>query len=174
MPKRPLRVSFDLDDCLICCDPAVPSEPRGFLHRMWFREPLRLGTIQLMKDLIRQGWRVWIYTTSYRSPLGLKWWFRWQGVRLEGVVNQAIHIGRVTRAFGGAGPSKYPRAFGIDLHVDDSEGVRTEGLKWGFEVVVVRPDDARWRERVLEAAERVMSQQRRESPPGAEARNPDG
>ena len=48
-------------------------------------------------------------------------------------------------------PSKYPPAFGIDLHVDDSEGVRMEGDEHGFRVVVVRPDDENWIQRVLDA-----------------------
>jgi hypothetical protein len=34
-------------------------------------------------------------------------------------------------------PSKNPRAFGIDLHVDDSEGVKLEGKKYGFKGVRV-------------------------------------
>jgi hypothetical protein len=48
-------------------------------------------------------------------------------------------------------PSKYPPAFNIDLHVDDSEGVRMEGDLHGFRVVVVRPDDEDWTQKVLEA-----------------------
>ncbi len=51
----------------------------------------------------------------------------------------------------------YPPAFGIDLHVDDSEGVRLEGEEHGFHVVVVRPDDERWTKRVLDAAEQVAT-----------------
>lgn len=48
-------------------------------------------------------------------------------------------------------PSKFPLAFGIDLHIDDSEGVRMEGEAHGFRVLVVRPDDERWTLRVLDA-----------------------
>jgi hypothetical protein len=52
-------------------------------------------------------------------------------------------------------PSKYPPAFDIDLHVDDSEGVRMEGDEFGFRVVVVRPDDENWTERVLDAVSHI-------------------
>jgi hypothetical protein len=51
------------------------------------------------------------------------------------------------------GPSKYPPAFGIDLHVDDSEGVGLEGQRYGFAVVVVSPEDPDWAARVLEAVD---------------------
>ena len=52
------------------------------------------------------------------------------------------------------GPSKYPPAFGIDLHVDDSEGVAEEGKLHRFEVVVVSPYDEDWVARVLKAIQR--------------------
>ena len=48
-------------------------------------------------------------------------------------------------------PSKYPPAFGIDFHVDDSEGVKIEGEEHGFRVVIVRPDDEHWARVVLDA-----------------------
>jgi hypothetical protein len=37
--------------------------------------------------------------------------------------------------------------------VDDSDGVREEGEKYGFGVVVVSPEDPDWVQRVLEAVD---------------------
>jgi hypothetical protein len=51
-------------------------------------------------------------------------------------------------------PSKNPRAFGIDLHIDDSEGVRLEGKRHGFDVLVISPDDLGWAERIVEEIDR--------------------
>lgn len=99
-----------------------------------------------MGELLRRRCQIWIYTTSYRSPRYLRSWFRCFGVPLSGVVNQARH----DRVVGRRGPSKYPPAFGIDLHVDDSEGVAWEGERHGFAVVVVSPEDLDWTARVLE------------------------
>jgi hypothetical protein len=64
-----------------------------------------------------------------------------------GVVNQPRH----ERVVGRQGPSKYPPAFGIDLHVDDSAGVAEEGRQHRFDVLVVAPTDLDWVARVLEA-----------------------
>lgn len=36
-------------------------------------------------------------------------------------------------------PSKNPNNFGIDLHIDDSKGVKIEGDHYGFDVIVVDP-----------------------------------
>src|SRR6266540_1663491 len=47
--------------------------------------------------------------------------------------------------------SKYPPAFGIDLLVDDSEGVWLEGQQFRFNVVHVLPSDVAWAEKVLAA-----------------------
>lgn len=155
MPGRPLRVSFDLDACLVCYDPAVPCEPNRvpLLLRPWFREPLRLGTKLLMDELTRRNVSIWVYTTSYRSPRYLKWWFRFHGIRLAGVVNQQTHDAVVQQASFERRPSKYPKAFGIDLHVDDSEGVRMEGEQYGFDVLVVRPDALNWTQQVIDAVD---------------------
>jgi hypothetical protein len=100
-----------------------------------------------MTQLTAEGWEVGIYTTSYRSPRHLRWLFRLYGIRLGFVVNQATHEREV-----GLAPSKNPAAFGINLHVDDSDGVRLEGLQHGFAVVVVDPGDVNWTETVLAAS----------------------
>ena len=52
-------------------------------------------------------------------------------------------------------PSKYPPAFGIDLHVDDSPGIAIEGEQHGFRVLVIASDDPGWVTRVLEAVAAV-------------------
>ena len=108
-----------------------------------------------MSELVRHGHDVWIYTTSERSSLYIKLWFRAMGIRLGGVVNQTVHDRAVRRAGLTAGyPSKYPPAFGISLHVDDSYGVAVEGARYGYEVVVVSPEDPDWTIRVRQAVVR--------------------
>lgn len=144
-----MRISFDLDDTLVC-GPAVPSEQFVSWWRRWlYRESIRSGTRALMSELAAGRHELWVYTTSFRSPRYLRGWFAGFGVRLSGVVNQDRHEGVAARR----GPSKYPPAFGIDLHVDDSEGVAEEGRRHGFDVVVVSPDDPRWAARVLDAVD---------------------
>jgi hypothetical protein len=144
-----MRISFDVDDTLVC-DSSVPCErPVPWWARPWFPERLRRGTRDLMHALTRRGCSLWIYTTSYRSPAYLRWWFRTFGVRLEGAVNQDTHekLQLPTGPF--YPPSKYPPAFGIDLHIDDSEGVAEEGRRFHFDVLVVSPRDVEWTSRIL-------------------------
>jgi hypothetical protein len=148
-----MRISFDIDDTLVCA-PRVPTEQcLGWWGRWRYPEPLRRGTRALLLELVRQRCEVWVYTTSYRSPWYLRGWFRSLGIRLGGVVNQDYH----ERIVGRQGPSKYPPAFGIDLHVDDSRGVGEEGRRHGFAVVVVSPEDPDWTSKVLAAVTRQSS-----------------
>jgi hypothetical protein len=141
-----VRISFDVDDTLVC-DPSVPVElfvPRW--KRLWYPERLRQGTRDLMRALLDRRHEIWIYTTSYRSPFYVRGWFRSFRIPISSVVNQDRH----ERIIGRRGPSKYPPAFGINLHVDDSAGVAEEGRRHGFDVVVVAPGDLDWAARVLE------------------------
>jgi hypothetical protein len=142
-----MRISFDVDDTLVCYPP-VPTEL--FVPWWWrwrYPELLRAGTKALMRELAADGHELWIYTTSYRTPRYMRSWFRSFGVPIRGVVNQDRH----ERVVGRQGPSKYPPAFGIDLHVDDSEGVGMEGERHRFRVIVVSPADLEWTARVLKA-----------------------
>jgi hypothetical protein len=148
-----MRVSFDLDDTLVCPTLDAPAEPGRLpasFHR-WLAEPLRRGTRSLMHELRRRGCSVWIYTTSGRTPFRIHLWLFLHGIRVDGVVNSDRHRQEMLRHSLSHIPSKYPPAFGIHLHVDDSEGVRMEGDEHGFRVVVIRPDDTHWTQKVLEA-----------------------
>jgi hypothetical protein len=158
--ERAMRVtvSFDLDDTLTSYGDRVLTEGGLFprvIHR-WLGEPLRRGTASLFRELRRRGCRVWIYTSSGRSPSYIRRWLMLHGIRVDGVVNGERH--RKTRRPSHLErlPSKFPPAFGIDLHVDDSEGVGMEGDQHGFRVVVVHPGDERWGEKVLDAVTRLQ------------------
>jgi hypothetical protein len=149
-----VRISFDIDDTLVCRDVPFAAEsgrlPRFFLRR--FCEPLRGGTRSLVNQLRRRGCSVWIYTTSGRTPFQIRLWLFLHGIRVDGIVNDERHRRELSGRRFSRLPSKYPPAFGIDLHVDDSEGVRMEGDDHGFRVVVVQPEDRDWIEKVLNAA----------------------
>lgn len=80
------------------------------------------------------------------------------GIRVGQIINQDDHDRylRRVRSTKGRLPSKNPAAFGIDLHVDDSEGVSIEGERFNFRVVVVAPDEKDWAGKVMAAAEDAM------------------
>ena len=152
-PGEYVRISFDIDDTLIC-GPSVPAEQYVRWWSRWrYPERLRHGARALMKELTRRGCRIWIYTSSNRPAHYLKSWFRSMGIPVEGVINQTLH----ERTVGRRGPSKYPPAFLIDLHIDDSPGVAMEGADHQFAVLVVSPDDPAWVERVLNEVDARIS-----------------
>lgn len=157
--KHPrVRISFDLDDTLVCHHRHVAEEKYrlpGILHK-WFGERLRVGTCSLMRELRRRGCSVWIYTSSGRTPFYIRRWLLLHGIRVDGVVNSVRHSHGLAAHGLSNLPSKFPPAFGIDLHVDDSEGVQMEGKAHGFSVVVVHPDDEHWTRRVLDAVSHVQ------------------
>ena len=153
-----MRIAFDIDDTLIPCgiESFAAEWPRGILGRLFAREPLRDGAVPLMRTLAKEGWELWVYTTSFRNPFYLRALFRCYGLILRGVVNQEIHWRWLRRQGGSFNCSKYPPAFGIDLLVDDSVGVHEESVRFRFPMVLVRPADRDWTDKVLAAARKIV------------------
>src|ERR1051326_2116064 len=109
-----MRVSFDLDDTLICYQTEVPREPcrKPYLLKPWFDEPLRQGAPTLMKELQRQGCDIWICTSSYRSPLLIRLWLAWYGVRVGRIITQDTYEAHLHPYPATYPPRKNPRIFG--------------------------------------------------------------
>ena len=74
-----------------------------------------------------------------------KFLFWTYGVAIDGAINQTEHL-KLSQA---KTVSKYPPAFGIDLHIDDSPGVGLEGERHGFKTLILDPYDENWVDCVL-------------------------
>ena len=144
-----MLISFGLDDTLICYAPATPREPERV--PVWWKwkkhEPLRLGAVDLVRELAGRDHEIWIYTTSYRHPREVKRWLSFYGIEVSSVINAEIH-GQI----GGADArqfTKLPAHFGIALHIDDEQ--RDWGERFGFRWLMVAPADEKWAAKVLAA-----------------------
>ena len=136
-----MHISFDLDGLLVPHYPGeFPVEPRGRLARWRGVEPIRAGAPALWRVLRKRNHTLSIYTTSYRSTRGVRRTLRYYGIRVERIVTGRESEATLRRL--GVSASKYPPAFGFDVHVDDAAGVRLEGERLGFETIVVTPAEA--------------------------------
>ena len=63
-----MRISFDVDDTLVCGSPVHSEQFLSWWRRWLYPERIRLGTRDLMLDLVSRHHEVWVYTTSFRSP----------------------------------------------------------------------------------------------------------
>lgn len=82
-----MRVSFDIDETLVCRSIDIPME-RGFLpgsFHVWFGKSLRQGTRSLFGELRRRGIDIWIYTTSVRTPFHIRRWLMLYGLKVDGL-----------------------------------------------------------------------------------------
>lgn len=136
-----MRIAFDLDNTLIRNDVDFALAParRSFWQKLLRTEPLRLGVQELFAFCRQQGWQVWIYTTSYRSPFYIRAMLWVYDLRVEGIINQARHTQQVQ-----VRSTKHPPTFGIQVLIDDSRGVQLEGECFGFSVIQIDPQDVRW------------------------------
>lgn len=170
---EPMKISFDLDDTLICQGGTIPREtnrvPR--LLRRWLPDPLRQGAVVLLQQLQSAGHEIVIYTTSHRSRFTVRCWLRCYGVRIEQVINQTTHQRAISRLSLPMVPTKMPPIFGIDLHIDDSAGVAIEAKRHDFNVLVVDPNDRQWTTHVLETVAKARAIPVGTSTTAAEARS---
>jgi hypothetical protein len=146
------RIAFDLDNTLIRCGYDFPQETpsRTFWAHLLGGEQLRQGIQELVRYCRHHGWEVWVYTTSYRRAWHIRKLFWLHDILLDGIVNQQRHNREVRVRC-----TKHPPSFGIDLLIDDSEGVRIESERHGFRMLVVAPDDVQWTEKVRAALESI-------------------
>ncbi len=152
-----MLITFDLDDTLICWQSTIPKEKISLpWYLWWFRyEPLRKGTVHTFQTLRDEGWKIGIYTTSNRSECYIKRLFKVHGLKLDLIVNQYHHEKIIKKHRIPDKPSKFPCSVGSYLHIDDSVGVRMEGEKHLFRVLVIDPMDRDWSEKILEEARKV-------------------
>jgi hypothetical protein len=141
-------VSFDLDDTLIPGTKTFDTEKQTVVHRLLGFERIRLGTIELFRALGQKGHSIYIYTTSFRSVTKIKLIFYSYGIPVDMVINQQLHdsVLKKTRTR----TSKYPPAFDIDVHIDDSPGLRIEGERFNFKTIIVSEKDKNWAQTILD------------------------
>ena len=137
-----MRISFDLDQTLLTFKNEFPTEPQNLFQKVLRFEKLRLGTVGLMQQIQLQDHEVWIYTSSQRPKHYINELFLRHEIKLDGILNRKYHISGV--ALERRALKKYPPAFDIDIHIDDSIGVMLDGEVFGFKTILVQPDEINW------------------------------
>lgn len=152
-----MKIAFDLDDTLIMSERDYPKEHSTyqFLTSPLGLESLRKGTKEMFRFCQQQGWETWVYTTSYRKPFYIRQLFWLHGIRLDGVINQHLHQKIVN-----VNCSKHPPSFGLDVIIDDSEGILIEGAHFSFDAIWLKPENLTW---VQELKGRLLDLQQRRS-----------
>ncbi len=142
-----MHLSFDLDSTLIPNGNEFATAPRSKLAQWLGVEAIRKGAPALIKDLQVQGHSIHIYTTSYRSTLQIRKTLAYYGIFVNKIVTEKENRKKLQQLQINA--SKYPPAFGFELHIDDLEGVGKEGAHYGYKVLIVKPEDKEWVSTVL-------------------------
>lgn len=151
-----MRVSFDLDEVLFVNPKTHKTEKAlPFPFRRIFRERLRLGAPELIHELQKEGYDVWVYTSSFRSERYIRTLFRMYGIRFDGIINGHRHLQEVQGNRKEQLPSKLPNRYRISLHIDDEDIVCTYGKEYGFNVYQLNAQDDNWKEKVMERVKEI-------------------
>lgn len=141
-----MNISFDLDSTLIPHGNEFEAEKRTLFATFLGIEPIRLGTAKLISDLQKQGHTIHIYTTSFRKKTTIRLMLFYYGIKVGKIINEYQNqrtLKRINKSV-----SKYPPAFGFDLHIDDAKGVEMEGEKLNFKTIIVKTNDKNWIETI--------------------------
>ena len=147
--KVAMIISFDLDDTLIPGKIHFATERQNLIQRLVQIEKIRVGTNDLFKSLRTQGHKVYIYTTSLRSLTKIKWTLLSYGIRVDKIINQKVHDQIFKENYNMS--SKYPPAFNIDIHIDDSKGVGIEGTRNNFRTIIIAEQTVDWVDFILKS-----------------------
>ncbi len=156
MSERKMRVSFDLDEVLFVLPGTHKTEPPlPWPLSLIYKERLRLGTPELISTLQKQGYEVWVYTSSFRSEKYIKKLFKYYGVRFDGIVNGTRHMKEVQRDKKELLPQKLPNHYRISLHIDDETIVCNLGRQYGYNVYQLNAQDDDWKEKIIARADEI-------------------
>ena len=148
-----MRISFDLDEVLFVRPDKYETEPPlRFPYNKLFPERLRKGTVDLIHNLQKQGFEVWVYTSSFRTTVYIKALFRHYGIRFDDIVNGQRHREEVQGNRTEPMPQKMPNRYQIALHIDDEDGVVKNSPMYGFRAMQVYEPDDDWAKKVMERA----------------------
>ncbi|MBC7863918.1 MAG: hypothetical protein IAF38_13160 [Bacteroidia bacterium] len=140
-------ISFDLDDLLIPGTKKFDTESQNLFQKITGVEKIRKGTIALFRELRERGHSIYIYTSSYRKQSSINFIFKSHGIPVDFAINRQIHNKELKERKNIS--SKLPSAFGIDLHIDDSDGVAIEGERFNFRIIIIKEDDCNWIKSIL-------------------------
>ena len=154
--NKKTKISFDLDEALFVSPVTHKTEPPlPFPLNRVFQERLRLGTPDLIRELQKRGFEVWVYTSSFRSEWYIRSLFSCYGVRFDGIVNAQRHLAEVQGNNKNVLPQKLPSKYRISLHVDDEQQICSAAAQYGFRVYRLYEEDDEWKEKIIDCAEHV-------------------
>ena len=153
-----MRISFDLDEVLFISPKThKPEKALPFPFNKIYKERLRLGTPELINELQKLGYEVWVYTSSFRSEKYIKSLFRLYHVKFDGIVNAQRHIREVQGNNKNILPQKLPSKYRISLHIDDESIVCSLGRQYGYNTYQLEAQDDEWKEKILTRAEQIRN-----------------
>lgn len=149
-----MNISFDLDSTLIPNGKEFETEKRNGIVKLFGIEEIRKGTFELISELQNQGNRIHIYTTSFRTKNKIRRNLKYYGIKVDRIVNQTENQRELKAR--DINSSKFPPAFGFDIHIDDSKGVGIESERYNFKTIIIEPSDKNWTEKIKSGIQKTF------------------
>ena len=150
------RVTLDLDEVIFRPegDPFLEKPLRFPLNRM-YKERLRLGIPALFSMLNRQGYDIWVYTSSYYSLDYLRYYFKHYHVRVTGIITGAERKAPFWTDTRKALETLLKARYKTTLHVDNRAVIRTIPDAGSFDEYCLSGDSETWSREVMDVFEKM-------------------
>ena len=139
-----MKIAFDLEGTLIAECGEFPCEPIAPLARRLIAKGVRQGARTLLRELVRNGHYITLYSRSAPSPLALWLWCRANRLPVHRIIVASHRLGNSARG--------WPPIQGQELVVDDSPEALAVAWKQGVLGVHVKSYDNDWTLPVRETA----------------------
>lgn len=131
--QRDKCISIDLDEVLL-----VDEKPK-FPFSLFFKENIRTNVDLLIEEVQHLGFDVWVYTGSYKSEAYIRWLFKINGCKVDGVVNGVAGKGgskKLAEIF----RSKYKNI----IHVDNEMITSVDTVTKNYNIAEITVDNDGW------------------------------
>lgn len=125
--KHDKRATFDMDEVVFRPDDALHLEKKlGFPYSLKHKKRIRLGIPALFYYLTRNGYDVWLYSSSYESIDDVRDYFRCYGVHVDGIITGMAKDKQNTASKKAGVEKMIANKYSITLHVDNDMILRTK------------------------------------------------
>ena len=140
--KHDKRATFDMDEVVFRPEDAPYLEKKlGFPYSIKHKKRIRLGIPALFYSLSKNGYDIWLYSSTYESIDDVRDYFRCYGVHVDGIITGMAKDKKNTASRKAGVEKLIANKYAVTLHLDNDMILRTEKSTGQFQEFPLDPGE---------------------------------